>query len=492
MKDWIDKEAFLSAATCLTQSWYGLRAPKRDLRPALEWRFHVGNEIGRAARDRLGNGIELPRSPVEIGLKATTEVLSAASANCVAFEATFAAADVVSRADAIRRNGGSWDLIEVKSGKLPADAGAVKAAYIDDLAFTALVAESSGLQIARCILMLVRGQYRLGSPLSELLGELDVTEQVLPRAREFGGVVPQITAGLRAQARPEPRLIFACKDCAFYETDCLGVGIGDPLFALPRLSAKRFEELKGYGRISALPPEAELTETQRRVADVIRSGKPLIEPDGLKHLDRVVRPVYYLDFESVNPAIPWFPDVAPYEQVPFQFSVHVVGAAGQEAMHYEYLAPNDGDWRQELAAQLVDRLGDRGSILTYSGYERRMINYLADALPNRAPRFSALQARLFDLEPVFKNGYCHPGFRGRTSIKATLPTMVQQEQLDYSRLAVRKGDDAAGLFALMRVGRYSPGECEVHRQNLLEYCKLDTLAMVRLHQELAKIRASLP
>src|SRR5207247_2133032 len=115
--DRIDKEAFLSAATCLTQGWYARRAPKEELSPGVEWRFYVGLEIGRLARGLLGAGMALPRSPVDNALAATARALSEPSTS-LAFEATFATDAFVARADAVRRNGTSWDLIEVKSGKL--------------------------------------------------------------------------------------------------------------------------------------------------------------------------------------------------------------------------------------------------------------------------------------------------------------------------------------------------------------------------------------
>ena len=116
-----------------------------------------------------------------------------------------------------------------------------------------------------------------------------------------------------------------------------------------------------------------------------------------------------------------------------------------------------------------------------------MMRYLASTLPHLAPQLRALEERLYDLEKVFKNGYCDPAFRGRTSIKSTLPAMVSNA--GYESLAVRNGNDAAGLFSLMRVGKYAGAECSKHRENLLAYCKLDTLAMVRLHKTLADIRA---
>jgi len=485
----IDKRTFIAAATCLTEGWYALRAPRESPTPGLEWRFFVGAEVGRVARDVLGKGRHLPRSPTAAALEATAEGL-ADRASALLFEATFTTGPFVARVDAARRNGDSWDLVEIKSGKLPdsRDPKDVKLDYIDDLAFTTFVAQAAGLSIARCIIILIRGDYRYGRPQSELVAELDVRKRVRARAGEFTAIAGRVAVALASPTRPEPALILPCRDCAFFETECIGVGVHDPLFALPRLSAKRLEQLRPYGRISALPEEVDLTEVQQRVAKVIRTGDPLIEAAGLKHLDSVAWPAYYLDFESVGPAIPWFPGTEPYEHMPFQFSMHVCDAPGHETAYYAYLAPNEGDWRRELAGQLVALLGDRGSILMYSPYERRMLTYLADAVPELAPGLTTAQQRLYDLEPIFRNGYCHPGFRGRTSIKETLPTMVPD--LSYDTLDVRGGDDAAGLFALLRVGKYSGADIVRHRAGLLEYCKLDTLAMVRLHEVLARIRAT--
>lgn len=485
----MDKEAFTGAVTCLTQGWYLHRAPHEAPSPGLEWRFFVGAQVARIARERLGTAPMLPRSPVEDAVAATAETLARTEV-LLAYEATFATENFVARADAVRRNGDVWDLIEVKSGKLPDNMSPekVKSDYIDDIAFTTFVAQSAGPAIGRCVLILIRPDYRYGMPTGELLGEIDVTDLAMDRAREFAAIAAEVAKSLNGDDRPEPALCPACKACDFYASQCIGVGIPDPVFLLPRLRGKRFDQLRPYGRISALPEDADLTEPQRRVATVFRTGKELIEP-GLRHIDGVSWPAYYLDFESVNPAIPWFADDEPYEQIPFQYSVHVCDSPGHVIGHSQYIAPLDGDWRHALASQLLTDLGTNGSILMYSPYEQRMIKYLARALPDLADRLLALLPRLFDLEPVFKDGYCHAGFRGRTSIKETLPTMVKE--LSYEELDVRNGSDAAALFALTRVGQYSAADWEERRAHLLKYCELDTFAMVRLHEELARVRAAL-
>lgn len=474
----IDKDHFLAALPCLRRGWYAARVEGAEsIGPGLEWRFHVGREVGRLAREWLGPGQLLPRAPADVALEATKAAISAGSSRLL-FEPTFETEALIARADAIRWGRDGWELIEVKSGKLPEGEDAkVSQDYIDDLAFTVMVSRAAGLAIERCLLVLISGNYRLGRSPDQLFGELDVTELVLARAGVFEALAPDIVEAVTGTEPPEAELIFACRDCEFYSGDCVGVGVPDPLFYLPGLREKRFDSLRVYGRISSLPTIEDLPRAQQRVAQVIRTGIPLVEPEGLAHLDDVEWPAYYLDFESVSLAIPWFKDTAPYEQIPFQYSIHVCEGPGQGPHHHEYLAPTTGDWRRELAERLVSDLGQEGSILMYSPFERRMLNYLGRIFPDLAARFDEHVSRLFDMEPIFKHGYCHPGFKGRTSIKETLPTMIPD--LTYKNLAIRGGTDAAGAFALARVGKRADSEV---RSDLLAYCGLDTMAMVRLHE----------
>ena len=128
---------------------------------------------------------------------------------------------------------------------------------------------------------------------------------------------------------------------------------------------------------------------------------------------------------------------------------------------------------------LIDRLGTRGSITMYTDYEQKRLESMARTLPEFETELNAVIARLVDLEPIVRNGYCHPEFLGRTSIKNVLPVVAPE--LSYATMGVGNGLDAEGLFALMTVGRRNPDEHAAFRQQLLEYCKLDTMAMVRLH-----------
>ncbi|MBA4072339.1 MAG: hypothetical protein C0497_10965 [Gemmatimonas sp.] len=483
MTDRVDKRDFLAGAACRTQGWYLHHAPDEIPGPGLHWRFWVGGHVHERARAWMGDGMMLRRTPLEAAVEGTQASVTDASQQLL-FETTFIWNGLVARADAIRRHGIEWDLIEIKSGKFRADEKP-NAEYVDDLAYTRMVAGGAGLKVARSLLVLINGEYRLNGT-AEPFVYMDLTEVVNARAVEFQAIASDVAAKVGADERPTPELIFACRKCDYFESDCVGRGIPDPLFLIPRISEKKFEALKHYECISRLPADADLTDTQRRVVEVLQAGVPKVDPDALGVLDQVQWPVRYLDFESVSPPFPWFEECEPYQMVPFQYSLHQQDAPGAGVVHKEYLAPTDGDWRLYMTEQLLYDLGTTGSIIVYSSFEKQMLGLLAKTFPALADQINAVIARLFDLEQVFKNGYQHPEFLGRTSIKKVLPVMVRD--LSYQSLVVNNGDDALGVFGLMRVKVMDEKLVPARREQLLRYCELDTMAMVRLHEAAEELR----
>jgi len=194
-----------------------------------------------------------------------------------------------------------------------------------------------------------------------------------------------------------------------------------------------------------------------------------------------VLPVYHLDFETLAPAIPRFAGTRPYDSIPFQFSAHVEQADGTVS-HTEYLHGDSSDPREPLALALLDALGETGSICVYTGFEARVIRDLAAALPELAPRLEALPERIWDLHPVIRNNYYHPGFRGSFSIKQVLPALIPQ--MSYDKLEI--GDGAlASISYEQALQSGDPAEKQRIFRALREYCGQDTLALVRLRGVLA-------
>ena len=182
-------------------------------------------------------------------------------------------------------------------------------------------------------------------------------------------------------------------------------------------------------------------------------------------------------------AIPLYSGVAPHEQIVTQYSVHVCRAPGDVSDHRQFLADPARDCRRELAERLLEDLEHRGSIIVYSSFEKTMLGNLAQRFPDLRTRLKRCIGRLFDLERTFREHVCHPACRGRTSIKFTGPALTD---ITYDGFDIGDGDTAMARFARMVRGEIVGDEAESIRRALLEYCRQDTYAMVRLHEELVR------
>jgi hypothetical protein len=193
----------------------------------------------------------------------------------------------------------------------------------------------------------------------------------------------------------------------------------------------------------------------------------------------------YLDFETMMTAIPCFEETPPYAQIPTQYSIHHCSSIGKVSRHVDYLADINKDCRQELTEKLILDLAGSGSILVYSSFEKTILKGLSRRFPQFEKDLAAIIDRLVDLEAIIKEGVYHPHFFGSSSIKKTLSALVPS--LDYEDLRIRDGSTAMAAFALMFKKIIPATEVEATRSCLREYCKRDTLAMVRLHEALANL-----
>ena len=181
-------------------------------------------------------------------------------------------------------------------------------------------------------------------------------------------------------------------------------------------------------------------------------------------------------------AIPVWSGVAPYQAIVTQYSLHVCDRPGSVVRHHDFISEPHNDHRKILIKHLLENLTEQGSIVVYSSYEKTMLNGLAAAFPELAERIRACITRLYDLEGPFKESFCHPDFGGKTSIKKTLQVMIPD--MSYSSLAIRSGDEAVAMYGRLVSRDGSHEALKVIRENLLKYCRQDTLAMVKLHEAL--------
>jgi len=242
----------------------------------------------------------------------------------------------------------------------------------------------------------------------------------------------------------------------------------------------------GVESIRDIPDDFPLNERQRRAAMCVQTGQPWFSPDLSKELGALKYPLCFMDFETINPAIPRFAGMRPYDQLPFQWSVHVLREPGTELEHFEFLAVGTNDPRREFIASLCSVLGKSGSIVVYNQqFESQRLSELAAWLPEFAGRIKKIQHRLWDLLPVVRNHVYHPAFAGSFSLKAVLPALVPE--MTYEGMLVAGGQDAGLAWESLVRGGLDQSERDRIRRALLAYCGQDTLAMVRLLERLRQI-----
>ena len=260
--------------------------------------------------------------------------------------------------------------------------------------------------------------------------------------------------------------------------------VDDPITDLPSLAQGKRSELNRMGieSIKDVPPDFPLTALQSVVRTSVLTGQDYVSTDLAGALVDVEYPIYYLDFETCGSAIPKFAGTHAYDAVVFQFSLHIENREG-EMVHHEYLHPDSSDPRRCLAEALLSLIGSEGSICVYSGYESGVIRALSKWLPDLSPDLDAMLARLWDLLPIIRRNYYHPDFHGSFSIKKVLPALISD--LSYSALDIQDGQSASRSW-LESVTVLDGDARDAIHVALLEYCKLDTLAMVRLRHALYK------
>jgi hypothetical protein len=353
------------------------------------------------------------------------------------------------------------------------------------MAYTAMVLDSVGIRVQKASLMLLSKDYRLGMDNNELFVEVDCTTEVEQQVQLFKPLQNTIKEVTGQATAPEQELKLICRKCDIFG-ECLGEGIEDHIFELPRLSQKKFKMLNdvGINSVVDVPDGFDLTDIQARVRDCVKSGIPVVGDDLEAEISSIVWPAYYLDFETVITALPLYPDIAPHTQITTQYSIHKCSSPGKVVGHSEYLADPSVDSRRMLAEKLIEDLEKSGSIIAYSSFEKTRIKELASTFLDLAPKLDLLLDRIIDIEKIIKNNFNHPDFHGSTSIKKTLPALVPE--VTYEGMEISDGLTASVYFAYLAQGKYDEEEAAKIKKNLLEYCKQDTYGMVKLHEHLVE------
>ena len=243
---------------------------------------------------------------------------------------------------------------------------------------------------------------------------------------------------------------------------------------------------EGYHRIQDLPDShigSTLNERQRRA---LRQRGIVVEPGLAAALESLEPPLGFLDFETVGRAVPVWEGLAPWGQIPAQFSYHERQPDGS-IRHAAWLGDGPGDPRRELALRLVEATRGARTIVVYTSFEATQLRSLAAALPDLAPQIEDISHHLFDLHRVIKEYVYHPDFRGSFSLKDVLPVLVPG--LSWNDIAIQDGGTASAEIAhlMLRSGDLDASAKRQLREELLAYCEQDTLALLRLLESLERL-----
>ena len=492
----ISKSRFVSGAQCEKKLYFDLY--RKDLKPPVSAQqqalFDTGHEIGHLAQQVFPGGIDLsPETYFDFSdaIDQTREAITKGQQTI--YEAAFYYDEVLAALDILHHENGERWAIEVKSST------SVKDYHLQDAALQYWVMAQSGFAPDKFFLMHINNAYVKQGPIDPkaLFTLSDITAQVVEKQAWVAEQLPNLKS-LQANQEPDIPIGKHC-DAPFecdYKHECWKhIPSKDSVFELTNARGKDWDLYEqGILHLANVPYDFKLSVIQQMQVEGVKFGSNFVRKDKINEfLETISYPIYYFDFETINSAIPILDGTKPFQQVPFQYSLHRVDAPGEPALHTAFLA-NPLDFTinasnnplKALIAQLKTEVGKEGSIVAYNAsFEKTRLKEIALIFPEETEFITDLMNRFIDLMDVFKEGwYYTPAMQGSYSIKYVLPALFPE--LSYDNLAIGNGTDASNTFLSMILGSFTGNET-LTRKQLLQYCEQDTYAMVLLHKELLRV-----
>jgi hypothetical protein len=443
----------------------------------------TGEVVEEHARREFPGAVLVPRGPGAPDPFAATRRLLADPTVTTVFEAGVEDDNLALFVDVLSRQGDGWKLTEIKA------ATRIKDSHIDDVAIQALALRRAAIPVRRFELMHVNSEfvYRGGHDYEGLFVREDITERVLGHVAAIETDLQHLK-DIPGGPQPERHLGSHCKHpypCPYIRY-CESTDAPYPVAWLPQ--GHRIAETliaRGIFDIRDVPIDALSSEEHLRVRRLTIAGTPELLPGAAELLGELGHPRYYLDFECIQYAIPIWEGTSPYAQLPFQWSCHFEYADGR-IEHREFLETSGSNPRRAFAESLIEACSGTGPVIVYNAaFEKRILRETAEVFPDLAPALAAIAGRIFDLYPVVKKNYYHPQMKGSWSIKKVLPALVPE--LDYGALGeVQDGTEAQSAFFRLINGDVGERDRQRLRADLVSYCRLDTLAMVRIVEALCR------
>ena len=498
----LSKSKYCNLWQCPKMAWLNQYKPEvKTESSGLEATFAAGTEVGNLAKGLFGDFVDVTAYKEEkldlSGMIHNTrhEMEQGTPVIC---EAAFSYKGLYCAVDLLKKEGAGWTIYEVKSSTNNDEERKKPPIYIADIAYQKYVLEHCGVNVVGTYLVCINNHYIFDGTMNvrEFFYVLDVKDEVAVEIQNVERNLEVAERVLNDKNEPDYDLDFRCREpyeCAFWAY-CSRHVPSPSVFDLYRMPFKKKMELYHDGLIEyrdlLLSGRIENEKQIRQMEFALEEKGTYTEPERIgDFLATLSFPIYFLDFETMQPVIPIFPGTVAYQQIPFQYSLHYVEREGGELRHKEFLAVSGVDPRRDIAEALVRDIPKNVCVTAYNkAFECARLTELAEAFPDLADNLLNIRDHMIDLLIPFQKGYYYNrAMGGSFSIKSVLPAIFPEDPaLDYQNLEdVHNGSEAMSIFP--QIQYMEPEEQERVRHNLLKYCELDTYAMVKVWEELVRV-----
>lgn len=467
---------------CLKCIYLTIHHPEYEapITPETQALFDQGNAVGCKAREYFPNGTLIDNKPWDFtGALSKTRQLMADKTTTI-YEAAFEYAGCYARADVIQYNPETkrWRIYEVKSSTK------VKPEHYDDIGLQAWIMAKSGLPLEQINIVHLNPDCRYPN-LENLFSIVDVTQAIRDRYLDVQPKIKEILETIRQPDVPDIDIgpyCLAPTECGFVD-HCFHEKHIPPLsiFDLPGIKQHKWE-LYADGIISLDDPRlGNLTELQSRMVNCFKTNERYIDKANISSaLSTWQFPLIFLDFETINPAIPRYDDCRPFEHTPFQFSVHKLASLESSVEHADFLHDTPDDPRPALIPALLEACGESGSIVAYFGrFEAERIEALTNYSPKHHDSLMKLIERIVDPLPIIRESTYDNAFHGSFSLKRVAPGLLGDSH-SYENMVIANGNDAQRAFEELISLKTTAQRKDSLKKAMLDYCEKDTYVMVEL------------
>ncbi len=491
----LSKTDYILYRECPKNAWFKINKPdlyfQSELSEFEKVIIETGNEVELVARKLFPEGVLIEGRGIE-AQRLTHNYLS--KREPILFQPAFFQDGFFAAVDILKfePTTNSYSIFEVK-----ASSDIDEKVHLYDLAFQVVLLRKIGLKITGIHLIHLDSEYvRSGSlDVQKLFKVEDVTTEVENLCEEVAAQMEEALKYLSQET--EPRGSCCCiykgrsNHCSTFRHSNPQVpeyGIHD--IARIGSSKKKLIELVDMSifHLHEIPEKIKLSDIQQNqvnahILDKITKKIPEIK----KEIDGLIFPLYFLDYETFPAAIPRFDGFSPYQQIPFQYSLHVLEAANTQPKHCQFLFTGASDPSADLAGSLRRDIGDVGSVIVWhKSFECGVNEKLGNRISSTKIFLENVNDRVFDLEEIFKKQrYVHKGFMGSTSIKYVLPVFAPE--LSYNDLKIHEGGAASQSWNRIMTTNVTEDEKNRIAEDLKKYCERDTYAMYIIWKHLYEI-----